>query len=73
MAKHENEDKRMSQVPFTLLLAILGGMGSEASETARRPSEGWVTLGGVRYFRTSDIGELTGKGEIAVPGLRSRV
>ena len=47
--------------------------GSFDAASSSSSSEGWVTLGGVRYFRTSDIGELTGKGEIAVPGLRSRV
>ena len=26
----------------------------------------WVTLGGVRYFRTGDIGELVGPGEVRV-------
>jgi thioester reductase-like protein/acyl carrier protein len=29
-------------------------------------SDSWVTLGGVRYFRTGDIGELTGKGQIRI-------
>ena len=35
-------------------------------DAASSRSEEWVTLAGVRYFRTGDIGELLGKGQIKV-------
>jgi long-chain acyl-CoA synthetase len=35
-------------------------------DAANSTSDEWVTLSGVRYFRTGDIGELLGKGQVRV-------
>ena len=45
--------------------------GTRAGKEGGEEEEGegdkdWVTLGGIRYFRTGDIGELVGKGHIRV-------
>jgi fatty acid CoA ligase FadD9 len=35
-------------------------------DSASSTSTDWVSLGGVRYFRTGDIGELIGKGQVKI-------
>eukprot|EP01043_Picozoa_sp_COSAG02_P017771 COSAG02_NODE_814_length_16879_cov_4.389928_3_plen_1226_part_00 len=35
-------------------------------DSASSTSTDWVSLGGVRYFRTGDIGELVGKGQVKI-------
>jgi fatty acid CoA ligase FadD9 len=43
--------------------ASTSGPGGEGEE---KEEDGWVTLGGVRYFCTGDVGELVGPGQVRV-------